>query len=48
MRATFRQALTESTHNLNDVSKKIGSAIEKARPYYEARQKAKEVNTVNI
>ncbi|XP_054769003.2 SH3 domain-binding protein 5-like [Lytechinus pictus] len=43
VRATFRQALTESTQSLNAISKKIGSAIEKARPYYEARQKAKEL-----
>ncbi|XP_071804319.1 SH3 domain-binding protein 5-like [Asterias amurensis] len=41
-RALFRQSLTESTHNLNAISKKLGSCIEKARPYYEARQKAKE------
>ncbi|XP_071510430.1 uncharacterized protein [Diadema antillarum] len=42
-RASFRQALTESTHSLNAISKRIGSVIEKARPYYEARQKAKEI-----
>ncbi|XP_038051728.1 SH3 domain-binding protein 5-like [Patiria miniata] len=41
-RASFRQSLTESTHSLNAISKKLGSCIEKARPYYEARQKAKE------
>ncbi|XP_022091227.1 uncharacterized protein LOC110979587 [Acanthaster planci] len=41
-RASFRQSLTESTQSLNAISKKLGSCIEKARPYYEARQKAKE------
>ena len=42
-RAAFRASLTESTQGLNAISKKLGSTIEKARPYYDARQKAKEV-----
>ncbi|XP_006824157.1 SH3 domain-binding protein 5-like [Saccoglossus kowalevskii] len=41
-RAVFRQSLSESTLSLNDLAKKLGSCIEKARPYYEARQQAKE------
>ncbi|XP_070545665.1 SH3 domain-binding protein 5-like [Ptychodera flava] len=40
-RAAFRQSLNESTNVLNCHSKKLGSCIEKARPYYEARQTAK-------
>ena len=43
-RAGFRQVLTESTQKLNALSKKLGTCIEKARPYYEARMKAKEVS----
>ncbi|XP_072029285.1 uncharacterized protein [Amphiura filiformis] len=42
-RAGFRASLTESTQGLNAISKKLGSTIEKARPYYDARQKAKEL-----
>lgn len=42
-RASFRQALTDSTHQLNSLAKKLGSVVEKARPYYDARMKAKEV-----
>lgn len=42
-RASFRQALTDSTHQLNALAKKLGSCVEKARPYYDARMKAKEV-----
>ncbi|XP_077996749.1 uncharacterized protein LOC144450058 [Glandiceps talaboti] len=41
-RAAFRQSLTESTNALNAEAKKLGSCIDKARPYYEARQTAKE------
>jgi len=32
----FRSLLTDSTHHLKSLSKKLGSCIEKARPYYEA------------
>ena len=42
-RANFRQTLTESTQQLNALAKKLGSCIEKARPYYEARLRLKEV-----
>ena len=42
-RAAFRQALTESTQKLNALSKKLGSCIQKARPYYDSRMRAKEV-----
>ncbi|ELU11835.1 hypothetical protein CAPTEDRAFT_188643 [Capitella teleta] len=41
-RARFRQHLTDSTHQLKEEMKKIGTAVEKARPYYEARMKAQE------
>lgn len=42
-RASFRQALTDSTYKLDTLAKKLGSCVEKARPYYDARHKAKEV-----
>jgi len=32
----FRSLLTDSTHHLKSLSKKLGNCIEKARPYYEA------------
>ena len=32
----FRSLLSDSTHHLKSLSKKLGSCIEKARPYYEA------------
>lgn len=32
----FRSLLSDSTHHLKALSKKLGSGIEKARPYYEA------------
>ncbi|KAL0268374.1 UNVERIFIED_CONTAM: hypothetical protein PYX00_010343 [Menopon gallinae] len=38
----FRQLLAESTIRINNCSKKLGNCIEKARPYYDARIKAKE------
>jgi len=41
-RGAFRQMLTESAVKLNALSKKLGSCIEKARPYYEARMHCKE------
>ena len=40
-RGAFRQMLTESAVKLNALSKKLGSCIEKARPYYEARMQCK-------
>ncbi|XP_014674906.1 PREDICTED: SH3 domain-binding protein 5-like isoform X2 [Priapulus caudatus] len=41
-RAVFRQVLTESTQRLNILAKKLGSCIEKGRPYYDARLKARQ------
>ncbi|KAL1140926.1 hypothetical protein AAG570_000854 [Ranatra chinensis] len=41
-RAGFRQLLCESTVRIENLSKKLGSCVEKARPYYEARIKSKE------
>lgn len=32
----FRTLLSDSTHQLKSMSKKLGGCIEKARPYYEA------------
>ena len=43
-RASFRQTLSESTQKLDVLAKKLGSCLEKARPYYDARVKAKEVS----
>lgn len=42
-RATFRELLCESTLKIDTLAKKLGSCIEKSRPYYDARFKAKEV-----
>ncbi|XP_075169746.1 SH3 domain-binding protein parcas isoform X2 [Haematobia irritans] len=39
--STFRILLNESTRRLKLSSKKLGSCIDKARPYYEALEKAK-------
>ncbi|XP_046404017.1 SH3 domain-binding protein 5-like isoform X2 [Ischnura elegans] len=41
-RARFRQLLSESTVRIDTLAKRLGSCIEKARPYYDARVKAKE------
>ena len=32
----FRSLLSDSTHHLKALSKKLGSCIERARPYYES------------
>ncbi|XP_030387424.1 SH3 domain-binding protein 5 homolog [Scaptodrosophila lebanonensis] len=40
--STFRILLNESTRRLKLSSKKLGNCIEKARPYYEAMEKARE------
>lgn len=37
----FRTTLSESTARLKALSKKLGSCIEKARPYYEAEEEAR-------
>lgn len=39
--STFRILLNESTRRLKLLSKKLGSCIEKARPFYEAQDKAR-------
>ncbi|XP_058791579.1 uncharacterized protein LOC131664470 isoform X2 [Phymastichus coffea] len=44
-RATFRELLCESTYKIESLSKKLGSCIEKSRPYYDARFRAKEALT---
>ncbi|XP_044590238.1 SH3 domain-binding protein 5-like isoform X1 [Cotesia glomerata] len=41
-RATFRELLCESTMTIDTLAKKLGTCIEKSRPYYDARFKAKE------
>lgn len=41
-RATFRELLCESTVKIDTLAKKLGACIEKSRPYYDARFKAKE------
>ncbi|XP_005801857.1 SH3 domain-binding protein 5-like [Xiphophorus maculatus] len=41
-RSAYRKILTESARKLNAQSSQLGSCIEKARPYYEARRLAKE------
>ncbi|GAB6019357.1 hypothetical protein CHUAL_000946 [Chamberlinius hualienensis] len=40
-RAAFRQLLTDSSQRLNGLVKKLGSCVEKSRPYYEAKIKEK-------
>ncbi|XP_069932064.1 SH3 domain-binding protein 5-like isoform X3 [Oryctolagus cuniculus] len=41
-RTTYRRILQESARKLNAQGSQLGSCIEKARPYYEARRLAKE------
>ncbi|XP_006565841.1 uncharacterized protein LOC410546 isoform X2 [Apis mellifera] len=41
-RATFRELLCESTLKIDSLAKKLGTCIDKSRPYYDARFKAKE------
>ncbi|XP_037077016.1 SH3 domain-binding protein 5-like, partial [Pollicipes pollicipes] len=41
-RAQFRSLLIESTQKIDALAKKLGSCVEKSRPYYEARIKAKQ------
>lgn len=41
-RSSHRRIMNESVHKLKAKSSELGSCIEKARPYYEARRKAKE------
>uniref|UniRef100_A0A3Q0T299 SH3 domain-binding protein 5 n=1 Tax=Amphilophus citrinellus TaxID=61819 RepID=A0A3Q0T299_AMPCI len=42
VKSGYRKILTESARKLNAQSSQLGSCIEKARPYYEARRLAKE------
>ncbi|KAJ8687351.1 hypothetical protein QAD02_023145 [Eretmocerus hayati] len=44
-RATFRELLCESTLRIDTLAKKLGACIEKSRPYYDARFRAKEALT---
>ena len=39
----FRTTLSESTNQLQALAKKLGSCIEKARPYYDAVDAARAV-----
>ncbi|XP_023147594.1 SH3 domain-binding protein 5-like [Amphiprion ocellaris] len=41
-RSSYRRILTESARKLNSQGSQLGSCIDKARPYYEARRLAKE------
>ncbi|CAL8295736.1 unnamed protein product [Merluccius merluccius] len=41
-RSSYRKILTDSARKLNTQGSKLGTCIEKARPYYEARRLAKE------
>lgn len=47
-RTTYRRILQESARKLNTQGSHLGSCIEKARPYYEARRQAKEVQPPNL
>lgn len=42
-RSNFRLLLSESSQKINQLAKKLGSHVEKARPYYEARMRVKEL-----
>lgn len=42
-RANFRLLLTESSQRINQIAAKLGNCIDRARPYYEARMRAKEL-----
>ncbi|BFZ06324.1 hypothetical protein BsWGS_09363 [Bradybaena similaris] len=43
-RTAFRQVLSESTQCLNALSRKLGTCVDKARPYYDARMRLKEAH----
>ncbi|KAK8384539.1 hypothetical protein O3P69_014249 [Scylla paramamosain] len=38
----FRQLLTDSTHRIDALAKRLGKCVEQSRPYYEARIQAKQ------
>ncbi|XP_057244565.1 SH3 domain-binding protein 5-like, partial [Malurus melanocephalus] len=42
-RCRYRRILSDSARRLNSQGSQLGSCIERARPYYEARRRAKEV-----
>lgn len=42
-RSSYRRILTDSARKLNAQGSQLGTCIEKARPYYEARRLTKEV-----
>ncbi len=42
-RTHFRQLLSDSSQKMTNLAKKLGSCVERARPYYEARIKSKEL-----
>lgn len=44
-RSNFRLLLNDSSIRVNQLAKKLGSCVEKARPYYEARMRAKQLQT---
>ncbi|XP_042907820.2 SH3 domain-binding protein 5-like [Parasteatoda tepidariorum] len=44
-RSNFRLLLSESSLRGNQLAKKLGSCVERARPYYEARMHAKQLQT---
>ena len=43
-----KQILINSTQQLNELSDRLDDSIERARPYYDARIKAKEVNLLQL
>lgn len=43
-RSDFNKLLSDSTQKIEILSKKLSSSIEKARPYYEARDNAQELH----
>ncbi|XP_054708740.1 SH3 domain-binding protein 5-like isoform X2 [Uloborus diversus] len=44
-RSNFRLLLSESSLRVNQLAKKLGSCVEKARPYYESRMQAKQLQS---
>ncbi|GIY89483.1 SH3 domain-binding protein 5-like [Caerostris darwini] len=44
-RANFRLLLSESSMRVNQLANKLGACVDKARPYYEARMHAKQLQT---
>ena len=46
-RLLFRQLLADSTQRIDALSRKLGKCVQQARPYYEARIRAKQVRVSN-